>query len=43
MVVERLDRDERERVRTEVSKQAESFAGSEGIELPALSLVASAS
>ena len=43
MVVERLDRDERERVRAEVSEQAQSFAGPEGIELPAMSVVASAS
>jgi len=42
MVVERLDRDERERVRAEVSEQAQSFAGPEGIELPAMSDVASA-
>lgn len=43
MVVERLDRDERERVRAEVSEQAESFAGPEGLDLPAMSVVASAS
>ena len=42
MVVERLDRDEREQARGEVSQRAESFAGTEGIELPAVSVVASA-
>jgi len=42
MVVERLDRDERESIRAEVSERAGSFAGPEGIELPAMSLIASA-
>ena len=43
MVVERLDDDERERVRAEISERTDPFAGPKGIELPAMSLVVSAS
>jgi SAM-dependent methyltransferase len=43
MVIGRLDADERENVRREVSERVASFAGADGIQLPAVSLVASAS
>lgn len=42
LVVSRLDQGKRERVREEVAERAQSFTGPEGIELPALSVVASA-
>ncbi len=41
-VLNRLEDDERGRVREEISRRAQSFAGEEGIELPAMSLVVSA-
>jgi SAM-dependent methyltransferase len=43
LVLDRLDDDERNRVREQVAQRASSFAGSEGIELPAMSVVAAAS
>jgi ubiquinone/menaquinone biosynthesis C-methylase UbiE len=43
LVVGRLEEDERKRVRDEVAERAQSFAGPDGIELPAVSVVASAS
>jgi ubiquinone/menaquinone biosynthesis C-methylase UbiE len=43
MVLDRLGHDERERVREEIAAGAAAFAGTEGIELPGVSLVASAS
>jgi SAM-dependent methyltransferase len=42
IVLDRLDPDERQRVGEEIRRRAASFAGSRGIELPAVSLVASA-
>jgi ubiquinone/menaquinone biosynthesis C-methylase UbiE len=43
LFVGRLEEGERKRVRDEVAERAESFAGPDGIELPAVSVVASAS
>ena len=43
LVLGRLDDGERERLRDEVAERAQSFAGPDGIELPAMSVVASAS
>lgn len=43
LVVGRLEEEERKRVRDEVAERAQSFAGPDGIELPAVSVVASAS
>jgi len=43
MVVDRLDYDERERVREEVAARVRSFSSASTIEFPAVSLVASAS
>jgi SAM-dependent methyltransferase len=43
VVIERLEQDERARVRHEIAERAAAFAGGDGIELPALSLVAVAS
>jgi ubiquinone/menaquinone biosynthesis C-methylase UbiE len=43
LVLGRLEDDERERVREQVAQQAQSFGGPAGIELPAVSVVASAS
>jgi hypothetical protein len=43
MVLGRLEEDERTRIRTQVAEEVASFDGSDGIELPAASLVVSAS
>ena len=43
LVVGRLDDDERKRVREEIAERVESFAGVDGIELSAVSAVATAS
>ena len=43
LVVRRLEADEREHVREEIAECVQAFAGGDGIELPAASLVASAS
>ena len=43
MVLGRLGEDERERIRGEIGEQLAAFSGSEHIELPAASLVVSAS
>jgi ubiquinone/menaquinone biosynthesis C-methylase UbiE len=43
MVVGRLASDERKRVREQVIREAAQFTGDEGVEIPAVSLVASAS
>lgn len=42
LILDRLDDDERERVREEIAEQVESYAGVAGTELPALSVVAAA-
>jgi hypothetical protein len=43
MVLNRLDEDERERIRSEIAEQLDAFGGSGQIELPAMSLVMLAS
>jgi hypothetical protein len=43
MVLDRLDHDERVRVREEVAARVRSFSSASTIEFPAVSLVASAS
>ena len=43
MVLGRLGQDERERIRGEIAEQLHAFGGSGQIELPATSLVVSAS
>jgi hypothetical protein len=43
MVISRLGEDERKRIRGEIAKQPDAFGGSGQIELPAASLVVSAS